>query len=63
MKIRKFLDHLAVIHFEVFLGLFALLGYLKGKGDILLFFVALSFSGALCGAFGRVIDAIRENKK
>lgn len=61
LKIRKFVSNFSIIHLEVFLGLFALLGYLFTEQKFLLFFVALSFAGSICGAFIRVIDAI--NKK
>jgi hypothetical protein len=57
--IRQRLSSVWFIHFLVFLGLFALFGYLEPQGNYLLFFVVLSLSGAICGAFVRLIDAIR----
>jgi hypothetical protein len=58
---RKVFGSVYVIHGEVALGLFALYGYISTDQKFLLFFVAFSFAGALCGAFTRVIDAVREN--
>lgn len=40
------------------LGLFALLGYIELNNKYLLLCMALSFSGAVCGSFIRVIDKI-----
>jgi len=59
MKLRKILGNFTFIHFEVFLGLFALAGVLFGKQSFLVFFVVLSFAGAVCGAFIRVIDTVK----
>ena len=63
LKIRKFLGNFYFIHFEVFLALFALFGYLMTNQKILMFFIVLSLAGALCGSFIRVVDAIKENNK
>lgn len=60
-RIRKFLGNFYFIHLEVFLGLFALLGYLINEQKFLIFFVVLSFAGAICGGFCRVIDAINKD--
>lgn len=60
-KCRKFLGNFYFIHAEVCLGLFALFGYFMTKNEFLLFFVVLSFAGAICGSFIRVIDAINKN--
>ena len=59
MPLRIFLSSVWFIHLCVFLALFALLGYIMLDVIILLFFVALSFAGAVCGAFIRVIDVIK----
>ncbi len=58
-KIRKFLGSKLFIHGMVLLGLFAMLGVIKTGNLYILFGVALSFLGALCGAFIRVIEAIK----
>ena len=60
-KVRKFLGNFYFIHFEVFLALLALFGFLMTSSRILIFFVVLSISGALCGSFIRVIDEIKKN--
>lgn len=57
--LRRFLSHIIFVHFLVALGLFALWGYLATDQAILALLCALSFSGAVCGAFIRVIDAIK----
>lgn len=57
---RKLLGSFWFIHFLVFLGLFALFGYLQPDGRYLLFFAVLSFSGAVCGALIRILDALRK---
>ncbi len=61
LKVRNFLDNFYIIHFEVLLGLFALYGYLEINNKYLILFSILSFSGAICGAFSRVMYAIKEN--
>ncbi|MCX6795163.1 MAG: hypothetical protein NT165_00275 [Candidatus Falkowbacteria bacterium] len=63
LKIRSFLGNFYFIHFEVFLALFAFFGYLIIHNQALVFFTLLSFAGALCGAFIRVIDAIQSSSK
>ena len=57
--IRKILSGVWFIHLVVGLGLFALGGYIVSDNKYLLLFMALSFSGAMCGSFIRVIDAIK----
>jgi hypothetical protein len=42
------------------LSLFALLGYLATGKSYLFFFTVLAFYGALCFAFSRIMDAVRE---
>jgi len=56
--IRNFLSNVWLIHFLVLLGLFALWGYIELGNKYLLLCMALSYSGALCGSFTRIIDAI-----
>ncbi len=56
--IRKFLKQLWFIHGLVGLGLFALWGYIETNNEYILLGVAMSFLGALCGSFIRIIDAI-----
>ena len=60
LKVRKFLGNFYFIHFEVFLGLFALFGYIMTNLKFLIFFVVLSFVGAICGSFIRVIDLLKK---
>lgn len=60
VNIRNFLGNIYFIHLEVFLGLFAILGYIRNAVGILLFFAVLSFAGSVCGSFIRVIDAIKQ---
>jgi len=57
-KIRSFLSNFYFIHLEVLLGLLAMFGYVMTDQKFLLFFVVLSFAGAVCGGFIRVIDLI-----
>ena len=59
---RKFLSNFYLIHFEVVLGLLALFGYIMTENKFLVFFTVLSFTGAICGAFIRVIDTIKNTK-
>jgi hypothetical protein len=59
---RNVLGSLWFIHMLVFLGIGALFGCVMLNQNLLLLCVALSFAGALCGAFIRVLDAIREKK-
>ena len=62
MKFRSVLGSFWFIHFLVFIGLFSLLGYIFQNQKFLLFFTVLSFAGAICGGFCRVIDEIKANK-
>jgi hypothetical protein len=55
-QIRKFLSNSLFIHILVFLGLFALLGNIINGNKYLIFFSVLSFSGAVCGSFIKLID-------
>ncbi|MEX1308500.1 MAG: hypothetical protein AB1Z19_08230 [Eubacteriales bacterium] len=57
---RRLLSNIWLIHGLVLLGLFALLGVIVTGNLYILLGMALSFLGALCGAFIRVIDAARE---
>ncbi len=57
---RKFLGHIWFIHGLVLLGLFALYGVVSTGNLYILLGVAASFLGAVCGAFIRVIDAIKK---
>jgi len=59
--VRKILSNLWLIHAEVLAGLFALYGYIMTDNRLLLICVALSFAGAVCGAFIRVIDAMKKH--
>jgi hypothetical protein len=43
--------------------MFALFGYVIIDNPYLILFVALSFSGAFCGSFIKVIDEIRKERK
>jgi hypothetical protein len=61
--IRKILSSIWFIHLMVGLGLVALWGYIEIDNQYLLLCVTLSFSGAICGTFIRVIDAIKNQKK
>jgi len=49
------------IHFLVFLGLFALSGYIYAGIKVLILFSVLSFAGAVCGAFVRLGDKIENH--
>jgi len=46
----------------VLLGMFALWGSIEQDNEYILLGVYMSFSGAICGAFIRVVDAIRSRK-
>lgn len=59
-KMRKILGDFRFIHLMVALGLFALSGYMMMGEQYYLFFAALSFSGAICGSFIKVIDTIKD---
>jgi len=60
---RKILSSAWSIHFFVVLGLFALLGYLVDDNDLLIFFCVLSFAGAICGSFIKVVDTINKHNQ
>lgn len=53
---RDILKSFWFIHLMVFLCLFALAGFLIKNQKVLIFLSVLSFLGALCGAFIRLID-------
>ena len=57
--LRNVLRNFTVIHLQVVLGLFALYGYLSTDVIILAVLTTLSFAGALCGTFIRIVDEIR----
>lgn len=59
-KTRAFLSHKLFIHGLALLGLLALWGYIETDNGYMLLGVAASFAGAACGAFIRVIDAVRK---
>lgn len=61
-KIRNFLGSKWFIHGMVLLGLCALWGYIETENKYILLGVAASFAGAVCGAFVKVIDEIRNSK-
>ena len=47
-------------HLCMALSLFALWGYIQTAKQYLLFFTVIAFYGALCFAFSRITDLIRE---
>ncbi|HBH71650.1 MAG: hypothetical protein UU88_C0002G0064 [Parcubacteria group bacterium GW2011_GWC1_42_11] len=49
------------VHSLVFLGLFALAGYVFAEIKVLILFSVLSFAGAVCGAFVRLSDQIEKH--
>jgi hypothetical protein len=57
--IRNFVSNKIFIHVIFILGLAALWGSILMENKYLLLFVALSFMGAICGSFIRVIDEIK----
>jgi hypothetical protein len=59
---RKILSNIWFIHSMVLLGLLALWGYIESDNKYILFGVVLSFSGAMCGSFIRVVDAIKSKR-
>lgn len=61
-KLRKILSNAMLIHAFVLLGLAALLGYIETGNKYLVFFTALSFAGAFCGSFIKLLDAINKKK-
>jgi hypothetical protein len=56
----RFLSSNITIHAFVLLGLFAMLGYAATLNPYLLICAALSFAGAVCGAFMRIKIAIEK---
>jgi hypothetical protein len=50
------------IHLCAFLGLAAIYGYVQTGSSLIAVCIGLSFSGAACGAFIRVIDAINPHR-
>lgn len=59
-KVRSVLASKIFIHAMALLGLFALWGYIETGAEYILLGVAASFAGALCGAFIRVIDTVKQ---
>ena len=59
---RRVLRNFWFIHGLVMLGMLALWGSIEQDNEYILLGVYLSFSGAMCGAFIRVIDAVRNRK-
>ncbi len=59
---RKILGNFWFIHAMVLLGLLALWGFVEQGNECVLLGVYMSFSGAMCGAFITVVDAIRTKK-
>ena len=59
LELRKVASHLALIHFFVILGLFSLSGVVFADNNLLILPTALSFASAICGAFIKVIDTIK----
>jgi hypothetical protein len=59
---RKILGNFWFIHSMVLLGLLAFWGFIEQDNEYVLLGVFLSFSGAICGAFIRVIEVIRSKK-
>ncbi|MDD3123987.1 MAG: hypothetical protein PHC62_10870 [Candidatus Izemoplasmatales bacterium] len=62
MKLRKLVSNSIFIHMITIFGFLALWGSIASGNSMLLLFVALSFLGAICGAFIKVLDAIKEKK-
>ena len=58
-KVRAFLSHKLFIHGLALLGLVALWGYIETDNRYILLGMAASFAGAVCGAFIRVVDAVK----
>ncbi|RPJ63686.1 MAG: hypothetical protein EHM12_01680 [Dehalococcoidia bacterium] len=56
----RFLSNNVTIHAFVLLGLLAILGYAATSNAYLLICAALSFAGAMCGAFMRIKIAIEK---
>ncbi len=57
---RRFLSSIWFIHSLIALGLLSILGVIVTKNLYILLGTAASFMGAICGAFIRVIDAIKK---
>jgi hypothetical protein len=57
---RRPLSNFWFIHLCAFLGFAAIYGYLRTDISIIAVCIGLSFSGAVCGSFIRVIDAIKK---
>ena len=61
--IRKFLSSTIFIHFLAILGGAALYGYIATGNQYILLGLYFSLVGAICGAFIRVIDTIKNHNK
>jgi len=61
--LRTYLSQFWFIHAMAALGLFALWGYLATNNKYILLGVVLSWAGALCGSFIRVIDTVAKDRK
>jgi hypothetical protein len=59
LRLRNLISHKIFIHCMVALGIFALWGYLVTDNKYIILGVALSFLGAICGAFIKTIDSIK----
>jgi hypothetical protein len=59
---RKLLSNSYFIHLCALLGLLSTFGYIMTSDKLLIFFIALSFSGAVCGSFILVIDTVNKGK-
>ncbi len=59
---RHLLSNIWVIHVCVAAGLVAIFGFVQTGNPIIAVCIGLSFSGAVCGAFVRVIDASKNNR-
>jgi hypothetical protein len=59
-KLRNFLSNKIFIHVVFILGLAALWDYIESDNEYLLLCMALSFAGAICGSFIKVIDEIKK---
>jgi len=60
MKLRKLVSNTIFIHIITILGFLSLWGSIASENNMLFLLVALSFLGAICGAFIKVLDAIKE---
>ena len=59
LELRKVVSHWALIHFFVILGLFSLSGVVVAYNNLLILPTTLSFASAICGAFIKVLDTIK----